>query len=155
MPDVPLTPCSDLAAHLFEITRILESHRLAVDVARGHGLRLTWSQVRALWYIAGDPGLNQRSLAQVLGTSAPTTSKLCARLEGLGYLQSERGADQRSAVLTLTAEGRAAAAELYRGGDEIVDAATGGWSAERLAAVTADLAELATALGRLEGRNGQ
>ncbi|WP_159808846.1 MarR family winged helix-turn-helix transcriptional regulator [Cellulomonas citrea] len=148
MPDVPLTPSSALATHLFEITRLLDSHHLAVEVARGHGLRLTWSQVRALWHIGGDPGLNQRALGQLLGTSAPTTSKICARLEGLGYLRSTRGPDQRNAVLTLTAQGRAAATELYRGGDEIVDAATAGWSLQQLAALTAGLGDLAAALGR-------
>lgn len=136
------TQRSVLAQKLFEVVRILESHGLGVRVARDRGLTLTWVQVRALWYLAARAPLNQQQLGRLIGTSAPTTSKACARLIDLELLHVTPGEDGRERILTLTPQGRRAARNLYQGGDELIESAVADWPSQQREAFTAALGML-------------
>lgn len=145
-----------LAQNLFEIVRLLESHKLGESSPAAASNALTWLQVRAFWFIGREPGLSQRSLAERLGQSAPTTSKLVSRLNELGFLDLQRDStDVRIHRVFLSHRGQDVATAIYATGDDLVDSAVG----ELPSAVAEDLTEsitfLAAALTRSVGNATQ
>lgn len=65
------------------------------------------SQLRALYIVDREAGINLRGLAAALGSSAPSTSRLCDRLQALGLLCRSPGrASRRERELRLTDRGR-------------------------------------------------
>ncbi|MFJ9624815.1 MarR family winged helix-turn-helix transcriptional regulator [Streptomyces sp. NPDC101181] len=66
------------------------------------------SQLRALLVIERQEGTNLRSLGEVLGSRAPSVSRLCDRMEAMGLLQRRPSATSRREVeLRLSPRGRA------------------------------------------------
>jgi DNA-binding MarR family transcriptional regulator len=71
------------------------------------------SQIRVLFILEHDGGINLRMLAEVLGSTPPSTSRLCDRLEAVGFV--ERGAStasRRELCLRLSRRGRSFLADL-------------------------------------------
>lgn len=76
--------------------------------------RLSALQVRALLAVRDSPEVNLSRLAEVVGASAPTASRLCDRLEAAGYLRRDRAAvDRREIGLTLTKQGETTLVALF------------------------------------------
>ncbi|QMU80299.1 MarR family transcriptional regulator [Streptacidiphilus sp. PB12-B1b] len=71
------------------------------------------SQLRALLAIEAHEGINLRVLSEVLGSSAPSVSRLCDRLGALGLVERSLGASSRREVeLRLSPRGHAAISDL-------------------------------------------
>ena len=74
---------------------------------------LSASQLRALFVLDGTDGINLRDLAAALDSSPPSTSRLCDRLQAVGFLERATSATSRREVqLRLTTRGRAYLADL-------------------------------------------
>ncbi|MCS0602696.1 MarR family transcriptional regulator [Streptomyces sp. LP11] len=71
------------------------------------------SQVRVLLVLEQRDGINLRTLAASLGTTPPSASRLCDRLESTGFLEREAAAaDRREVRLRLSGSGRTFLADL-------------------------------------------
>lgn len=118
------------------------------------------SQLRVLYILDQREGINLRDLSRHLGAGPSSASRLCDRLQAIGYLhRSFSSADRREVTLGLTALGRTYLAELRTHREEELastlaamtpqerDALTRGLAAFRSAhaAVTARAAGQATA----------
>ncbi|GAA3885206.1 hypothetical protein GCM10022227_48440 [Streptomyces sedi] len=71
------------------------------------------SQLRVLHVLEREEGINLRGLGEVLGAAPSSVSRLCDRLQALGYVEREQSpASRRELQLSLTPSGRAFLAEL-------------------------------------------
>ncbi|MFD7818968.1 MarR family winged helix-turn-helix transcriptional regulator [Streptomyces sp. NPDC059785] len=53
------------------------------------------SQLRVLFILEHNEGINLRSLADALGSTPPSTSRLCDRLQAVGYVERRPSATSR------------------------------------------------------------
>ncbi|GAB4090311.1 MarR family winged helix-turn-helix transcriptional regulator [Hydrogenophaga soli] len=93
--------------------RRLQQIAVALFVAETEGWGLTPVQYGALLTVSRQPGVDQRTLASLLGLDTSTTAGVVDRLEARGWLR--RGAsstDKRVKLLSATAEGVALLAEV-------------------------------------------
>ncbi len=75
--------------------------------------RVSPSQLRALFVIAGNDGINLNTLAAGLGAIPSSASRLCDRLEASGLLvRALSASDRREVVLRLAPDGVSFLAEL-------------------------------------------
>jgi DNA-binding MarR family transcriptional regulator len=85
-----------------------EALAAVLDPARGdHLLRVSPTQLRALTWLRGNPGTNVNGLADYLAVGASSASRLCDRLEALGFLRRAADPQDRREVqvlLTVAAE---------------------------------------------------
>ncbi|MFJ8199242.1 MarR family winged helix-turn-helix transcriptional regulator [Streptomyces sp. NPDC096152] len=66
------------------------------------------SQLRVLFILEHNEGINLRTLADALGSTPPSTSRLCDRLEAVGFVRRQTAASSRREVqLELSRRGRA------------------------------------------------
>ncbi|MFF8278847.1 MarR family transcriptional regulator [Streptomyces lateritius] len=66
------------------------------------------SQLRVLYCLDRDEGINLRTLGKVLGSAPPSVSRLCDRLEALGFVQRlPSPVSRRELELHLTTRGKA------------------------------------------------
>jgi DNA-binding MarR family transcriptional regulator len=71
------------------------------------------SQVKVLYVLERREGINLRALGTVLGSAPSSVSRMCDRLEALGFLRrSPSAASRREVELHLTARGAAYLADL-------------------------------------------
>ncbi|MFE3323723.1 MarR family winged helix-turn-helix transcriptional regulator [Streptomyces sp. NPDC059176] len=74
---------------------------------------LSTSQLRALRSLERKEGINLRALGDVLGSAPSSVSRLCHRLESLGFVERTRSSvSRRELELRLTDRGRRCLAEL-------------------------------------------
>ncbi|MGW5876229.1 MarR family winged helix-turn-helix transcriptional regulator [Nocardiopsis terrae] len=126
MPDETPEPCSDQqepaepeAAELEEFQRVWTELINAALHARsrgGHGHRgagdLTLTQSLLMEAVRGMDGPSVGAVAHIVGVSSPSATRMIQQLERKGMVvrrRSER--DERSTVVTITAEGERALAE--------------------------------------------
>jgi DNA-binding MarR family transcriptional regulator len=65
------------------------------------------SQLRVLYSLDREEGINLRALGELLGSTPPSVSRLCDRLEALGYVQRTASpVSRREVELHLTTHGR-------------------------------------------------
>ncbi|MFJ8915351.1 MarR family winged helix-turn-helix transcriptional regulator [Amycolatopsis sp. NPDC102389] len=95
-----------VAAAVTETAELLE---IMFERAREASPRpLSTSQVRAVVALDHHDGLNLRALAEVLGSTPPLVSRLCDRLEAVGFLERlPSSASRREITLRLSDRGRA------------------------------------------------
>ncbi|WP_128376185.1 MarR family transcriptional regulator [Streptomyces cavernae] len=71
------------------------------------------SQLRVLFILEHNDGVNLRTLADALGSTPPSTSRLCDRLQAVGFVDRRPGVvSRRELRLHLSRRGRAFLAEL-------------------------------------------
>ncbi|WP_406840265.1 MarR family winged helix-turn-helix transcriptional regulator [Streptomyces sp. AHU1] len=71
------------------------------------------SQLRVLFILEHDEGINLRTLADALGSTPPSTSRLCDRLQAVGFVERAPGATSRRELrLFLSPQGRTFLTEL-------------------------------------------
>ncbi|CAM5621827.1 MULTISPECIES: MarR family winged helix-turn-helix transcriptional regulator [Streptomyces] len=71
------------------------------------------SQIRVLFILEHSDGINLRMLAEALGSTPPSTSRLCDRLQAVGFVERETSAASRRELrLHLSRRGRTFLAEL-------------------------------------------
>ncbi|MEU3792917.1 MarR family transcriptional regulator [Streptomyces fructofermentans] len=65
------------------------------------------SQLRVLFILEHNEGINLRTLADALGSTPPSTSRLCDRLQAVGFVERRPGATSRRELrLYLSPRGR-------------------------------------------------
>lgn len=71
------------------------------------------SQIRVLFILEHNDGINLRMLADALGSTPPSTSRLCDRLQAVGFLERKPSASSRRELrLQLSRRGRSFLATL-------------------------------------------
>ena len=105
--------CIDVPDRLAQLLGVVslaatDRFRAAVEASLGRG----GAHSGALVHLDAYPGEPVQELARVLGVSQPAAVKIADRLAADGLLERRPGADRRTLALHLTAEGRAAAADV-------------------------------------------
>lgn len=118
-------------------------HRRPGDVARGAGevielLEVLWergrdavstspvsaSQLRVLYSLDREEGINLRTLGEILGSAPSSVSRLCDRLQAIGFVERAPSPfSRRELELRLTGRGRAYLVELRGRREEAMCAA--------------------------------
>ncbi|MFF3886521.1 MarR family winged helix-turn-helix transcriptional regulator [Streptomyces sp. NPDC001914] len=81
------------------------------------------SQLRVLFVLEHDEGINLRTLADALGSTPPSTSRLCDRLQAVGFIERAPSATSRRELrLFLSPQGRTFLAELRARREQAVEA---------------------------------
>ncbi len=98
-----------------EVARVTSEAAELLEVLWGRASTapVSASQIRVLFILEHHDGINLRSLADALGSTPPSTSRLCDRLQAVGFV--ERGpsaASRRELRLRLSRRGRAFLEEL-------------------------------------------
>ncbi|WP_409186243.1 MarR family winged helix-turn-helix transcriptional regulator [Amycolatopsis sp. VS8301801F10] len=113
---------------------------------------LSNAQLRAVVALDRHDGLNLRTLAELLGSTPPLTSRLCDRLEAVGFLERLPSArDRRELTLRLSERGRGYLRELRARRRESVRSVLAEMTPAGRAALARGLREyqeIATARGR-------
>ncbi|GHE41028.1 MarR family transcriptional regulator [Streptomyces longispororuber] len=92
----------DLAGELAELLEALWEHGREVPSAPASP-----SQLRVLHCLDRDEGINLRTLGELLGSAPPSVSRLCDRLEALGFVRRVPSkVSRRELELHLTRHGR-------------------------------------------------
>jgi len=94
--------------HTSEVARVAAEAAELLEVLWGRASTapVSVSQLRVLFILEHNDGINLRTLADALGASPPSTSRLCDRLEAVGFV--ERAAStvsRRELHLRLTGRG--------------------------------------------------
>ncbi|NDZ77967.1 MarR family transcriptional regulator [Streptomyces sp. SID10853] len=94
---------ADVASEVIELLEVLWEHgRDAVSPAP-----VSTSQLRVLYTLDREEGINQRSLGEVLGAAPSSVSRLCDRLQALGFVErAPSPVSRRELELRLTPQGR-------------------------------------------------
>ncbi|MEY2243501.1 MarR family winged helix-turn-helix transcriptional regulator [Streptomyces sp. BF23-18] len=81
------------------------------------------SQLRVLFILEHDEGINLRTLADALGSTPPSTSRLCDRLQAVGFVERTPSATSRRELrLFLSGQGRTFLTELRARRERAVEA---------------------------------
>ncbi|MEU8415932.1 MarR family transcriptional regulator [Amycolatopsis japonica] len=129
-----------VAAAVTETAELLE---IMFERAREASPRpLSTSQVRAVVALDHHDGLNLRALADVLGSTPPLVSRLCDRLEAVGFLERlPSSASRREITLRLSDRGRAYLQDLRARRRESLQTVLAKLTPETRAALAAGLRE--------------
>ncbi|NSC25033.1 MarR family transcriptional regulator [Streptomyces albus subsp. chlorinus] len=106
-PPPPARPARDTAQRAGEVIELLEvlweRGRNAVSSAP-----VSPSQLRVMYCVDRDEGMNLRALGEALGSAPSSVSRLCDRLEAIGFVErSPSPTSRRELELRLTRRGRA------------------------------------------------
>ena len=135
--EAPLRYRSELVGILTELLNVWESPRFQSAMAHSRRREFGAMEVRVLWTLARLGPLRPSALAHVLVTGAPTISKAVAKLTDTGLLRREPDSgDRRAHTVALTADGLAAAQDLYDAGDDMVAELLSEWDPQDAAAFT-------------------
>ncbi|EMD28451.1 MarR family winged helix-turn-helix transcriptional regulator [Amycolatopsis azurea] len=129
-----------VAAAVAETAELLE---IVFERAREASPRpLSTSQVRAVVALDHHDGLNLRALAELLGSTPPLVSRLCDRLEAVGFVDRLPSThSRRELTLRLSDRGRAYLRDLRARRRESLESVLGKLTPEAKAALVAGLRE--------------
>lgn len=98
------------------------------------------SQLKVLYCLERDDGMNLRTLGQTLGSAASSVSRLCDRLQALGFLErTPSPVSRRELELHLTRQGRDYLQDLRRRREEALTATVAAMPPKARAALTEGL----------------
>ncbi|MYY08640.1 MarR family transcriptional regulator [Streptomyces sp. SID4919] len=113
------------------------------------------SQLRALLVIEQDEGTNLRALGEAIGSSPPSVSRLCDRMEAMGLVERRPSRTSRREVeLRLSPRGRVLLRESRANRKREVAAVLAVMGPAALDALTEGLAAFRAAAAQIEGRRG-
>ncbi|MFE2880598.1 MarR family winged helix-turn-helix transcriptional regulator [Streptomyces roseus] len=105
------------------------------------------AQARVLFLVDGNGGINLRELGRLLEAAPPSVTRLCDRLQAVGFLERHPGSDDRREVLLrLTPAGRAYLARLRASRQEALARAMAAMSPASRTALAAGLAGFRSAV---------
>ncbi|KPC84199.1 MULTISPECIES: MarR family winged helix-turn-helix transcriptional regulator [Streptomyces] len=93
-----------------EVRQVLELLEIAWERGRNTlaPAPVSAAQLRVMYIIERDPGINLRTLGRHLDAAAPSVSRLCDRLQAAGFVgRTPRPDDRREMLLELTEAGAA------------------------------------------------
>ncbi|MFT2815607.1 MarR family winged helix-turn-helix transcriptional regulator [Leifsonia sp. A12D58] len=134
---IPLPYESDLLTSLLGIVQEWTSSSFLEEFARRSGIQLDSNAISAIYLLGRRGRLRPSELAHGLKMSAPTASKLIARLSDAGLVS--RGAnesDSRSSFVALTESGAHTAVTLFESGDLMMADLLADWSPRDVSALT-------------------
>nr|WP_236808749.1 MarR family transcriptional regulator [Amycolatopsis albispora] len=137
----------DAAAAVTDLAELLEimfeqagNASDASDAADASARPLSAAQLRAVVALDRHDGLNLRALADLLGSTPPLVSRLCDRLQAVGYLERlPSSRSRRELTLRLSERGRAYLQDLRARRRESVQAVLSKMSPDALAALATGL----------------
>ncbi|MCP3767516.1 MULTISPECIES: MarR family transcriptional regulator [unclassified Streptomyces] len=108
---------AEVACEVVELLEVLwDRGREAAPVAP-----VSASQLRVLYSLERERGINLRTLGEMLGSSPPSVSRLCDRLEALGFVRrTPSPVSRRELMLDLTGSGAAYLSELRLQREEVL-----------------------------------
>ncbi|WP_435842114.1 MarR family winged helix-turn-helix transcriptional regulator [Streptomyces hirsutus] len=108
---------AEAACEVVELLEVLwDRGRDAAPVAP-----VSTSQLRVLYSLEREQGINLRRLGEILGSSPPSVSRLCDRLEALGFVErTPSPVSRRELMLNLTRRGAAYLRELRVQREEVL-----------------------------------
>ncbi|WP_322725265.1 MarR family winged helix-turn-helix transcriptional regulator [Streptomyces spongiae] len=98
-----------------ELARVTSQAAELLEVVWGRASTapVSASQIRVLFILEHNDGINLRMLADALGSTPPSTSRLCDRLQAVGFLERKPSASSRRELrLQLSRRGRSFLAKL-------------------------------------------
>lgn len=93
-----------------EVARVTSEAAELLEVLWGRASTapVSASQLRVLFILEHNEGINLRTLADALGSTLPSTSRLCDRLQAVGFVERRAAtASRRELELYLSRRGRA------------------------------------------------
>ncbi|WP_208636875.1 MarR family winged helix-turn-helix transcriptional regulator [Streptomyces swartbergensis] len=99
----------------YEVARVTSTAAELLEVLWGRASTapVSASQLRVLLVLEHDEGINLRTLADLLASTPPSTSRLCDRLQAAGFVERVgSAADRREVRLHLSSHGSAFLADL-------------------------------------------
>jgi MarR family transcriptional regulator, organic hydroperoxide resistance regulator len=124
------------------IRRHMESSILAAD-------RLSWTSFVAMWVLWVWGEMESRDLAAAVGISRPTSTGVVTTLEGRGWVERRKNADDgRMVRVALTADGERKIADLFPRFNAEERAVTANLSAEQQDSIAAMLRAMLRSLDR-------
>ncbi|MFJ3883781.1 MarR family winged helix-turn-helix transcriptional regulator [Streptomyces rubrogriseus] len=120
-PATPPSPRSweaaEAACEVIELLEVLwERGRDAAQVTP-----VSSSQLRVLYSLERQDGINLRALGEILGSSPPSVSRLCDRLQALGFVErTPSPVSRRELMLHLTTRGEIYLRELRARREEVL-----------------------------------
>lgn len=93
-----------------EVARVTSEAAELLEVLWGRASTapVSASQLRVLFILEHNEGINLRTLADALGSTPPSTSRLCDRLQAVGFVERRAApASRRELELYLSRRGRA------------------------------------------------
>ncbi|MFJ6632367.1 MarR family winged helix-turn-helix transcriptional regulator [Streptomyces sp. NPDC091376] len=120
-PAPPSRRSADAARAACDVIEMLE---ILWERGRDAASAVSASQLRVLYSLEREDGINLRTLGDVLGSAPSSASRLCDRLEAMGFVErTPSPVSRRELTLRLTAHGRAYLSELRSRREEILLAA--------------------------------
>ncbi|MFE7775274.1 MarR family winged helix-turn-helix transcriptional regulator [Streptomyces sp. NPDC057445] len=120
-PAPPPHRSTDAAQAACDVIELLE---VLWERGRDTASAVSTSQLRVLYSLEREEGINLRTLGDVLGSTPSSVSRLCDRLEALGFVErTPSPVSRRELTLRLTGQGRAYLVELRARREEILLAA--------------------------------
>jgi len=108
------------------------------------------AQLRVLFVLEHHDGINLRMLAEALGSTPPSTSRLCDRLQAVGFVERRVAAmSRRELQLSLSRRGRAFLSELRAGRERALHSVLEQLPATQRAALREGLEAFCTAAATL------
>lgn len=98
-----------------EVARVTSEAAELLEVLWGRATTapVSASQIRVLFILEHSDGINLRMLAEALGSTPPSTSRLCDRLQAVGFVERAPSTSSRRELrLHLSRRGRSYLAEL-------------------------------------------
>ncbi|MFD7027337.1 MarR family winged helix-turn-helix transcriptional regulator [Streptomyces sp. NPDC059917] len=106
------------------------------------------AQARVLFLIDGNGEMNLRELGRLLEAAPPSVTRLCDRLQAVGFVERHPGTgDRREVLLALTPAGRSYLADLRGRRQEALAAAMAAMPPASRAALAVGLADFCAAVG--------
>ena len=137
----PLHYRSAVVENITTLLNIWLSPAFQHDIVTERHRAMSGLEVRILWTLSSQGPARTSDMAVMLGIGAPAVNKAIAKLDAAGLVSREPSpTDQRSHTLHLSAEGRAAAQELYDVGDAMVTEIFTEWDAKDVSQLSALLA---------------
>ncbi|MFE7182098.1 MarR family winged helix-turn-helix transcriptional regulator [Streptomyces erythrochromogenes] len=107
------------------------------------------AQARVLFLVEGNDQLNLRELGRLLEAAPPSVTRLCDRLQAVGFLERHPGSDDRREVLLqLTPEGRTYLERLRARRQEVLAEAMSTMPQASRAALAVGLADFCAAVAQ-------
>ncbi|WP_327267556.1 MarR family transcriptional regulator [Streptomyces sp. NBC_01218] len=114
---------------------------------RGWASPASLAQLRLMYAVDREDGIRMRALGVALNVSAPSLSRLCDRLQTVGFVVRKPSPDsKREVTLSLTEEGHAHLAEVRRKRGEVLTGAIDSMPAGQRAGLAQGLTGLRAAL---------
>ncbi|WCD84063.1 Transcriptional regulator SlyA [Streptomyces xanthophaeus] len=107
------------------------------------------AQARVLFLLEDNEGINLRTLGQLIGAAAPSVTRLCDRLEAVGFVERHVSPeDRRASQVALTSAGRTYLEQLRERRKEALTEAMAAMPAASRAALALGLADFRAAVTR-------